>query len=108
MESYNLKHFELQLYQVILQQTKTFGSPTVSTIFSGTSPNRIRWAGDPISAFDFGSTTIMPSFKQRLWNSAHSYSGLEIADKVPLHDVETKHVRTFTRRFPSRSNHILN
>ena len=67
-------------------QSKTFGSPTVSTIFSGTSPNRIRWAGDPISAFDFGSTTVMPSFKQRLWNSAHSYSGLEIADKVPIHD----------------------
>ena len=30
----------------------------------------------------------MPSFKQRWRNSAHSYSGLEIADKVPLHDVE--------------------
>ena len=28
----------------------------------------------------------MPSFKQRWRNSAHSYSGLEIADKVPLHD----------------------
>ena len=28
----------------------------------------------------------MPSFKQRWRNSAHSYSGLEIADKVPLRD----------------------
>ena len=28
----------------------------------------------------------MPSFKQRWRNSAQSYSGLEIADKVPLHD----------------------
>ena len=28
----------------------------------------------------------MHSFKQRWRNSAHSYSGLEIADKVPLHD----------------------
>ena len=67
-------------------QSKTFGSPTVSTIFSGNNSNRIRWAGDPISAFDFGSTTVMPSFKQRFWNSAHSYSGLEIADAVPVHD----------------------
>ena len=62
-------------------QSKTFGSPTVSTIFSGTSPNRIRWAGDPISAFDFGSTTVMPSFKQRFNNSAHSYSGLTLNPK---------------------------
>ena len=69
-------------------QSKTFGSPTVSTIFSGTSPNRIRWAGDPISAFDFGSTTVYPSFKTRWKQSAHSYAGLEIADKIPLHDVE--------------------
>ena len=67
-------------------QSKTFGSPTVSTIFSGTNPNRIRYFGDPISALDFGSTTVMTSFKQRLWNSAHSYSGLEIADAVPVHD----------------------
>jgi len=49
-------------------------------------PDRIRYFGDPISMFDFNSTTIMPSFNQRWRNSAHSYSGLEIADKVPLHD----------------------
>ena len=53
---------------------------------TNTSPDRIRYFGDPISAFDFNATTIMPSFKQRWRNSAHSYSGLEIADKVPLHD----------------------
>jgi len=53
---------------------------------TNTSPGRIRYFGDPISAFDFNATTIMPSFKQRWRNSAHSYSGLEIADKVPLHD----------------------
>ena len=44
--------------------------------------------GDPISAFDFQATTVMPSFKQRWKQSAHSYSGLQIADKVPLHDNE--------------------
>ena len=59
-----------------------------TTSDTNTSPDRIRYFGDPISAFDFNATTIMPSFKQRWRNSAHSYSGLEIADKVPLHDVE--------------------
>merc|ERR1711966_56971 len=54
---------------------------------TNTTPDRIRYFGDPISAFDFQATTIMPSFKQRWRNSAHSYGGLEIADKVPLHDV---------------------
>ena len=28
----------------------------------------------------------MPSFEQRLNNSAHSYSGLFIGDAVPVHD----------------------
>ena len=46
----------------------------------------MRWAGDPMSMFDFNATTIMPSFNQRRRNSAHSYTGLEIADKVPIHD----------------------
>ena len=32
------------------------------------------------------ATTFMSSFKQRFNNSAHSYSGLQIADKVPIHD----------------------
>ena len=36
--------------------------------------------------FDFQAKTVMPSFGFRWRNSAHSYSGLEIADKVPLHD----------------------
>ena len=53
---------------------------------TNTSPDRIRYFGDPIFMFDFNATTIMPSFKQRWRNSAHSYSGLEIADKLPLHD----------------------
>ena len=30
--------------------------------------------------------TVMPSFKQRFNSSAHSYSGLQIADQVPVHD----------------------
>ena len=67
----------------------------VSTDFSNritsdtnTSPDRTRYFGDPASMFDFNATTIMPSFQQRWRNSAHSYSGLEIADKAPLHDVE--------------------
>ena len=55
---------------------------------TNTSPDRIKYFGDPISAFDFNATTIMPSFKQRWNNSAHSYSGLFIKDAVPLHDVE--------------------
>ena len=67
-------------------QSKTFGSPTVSGDFSGPNPNRIRWAGDPISALDFNSTAAMPSFKQRFNNSAHSYTGLFIKDAVPVHD----------------------
>ena len=55
---------------------------------TNTSPNRIRYFGDPISAFDFNATTIMPSSKQRWNNSAHSYSGLFIKDAVPLHDAD--------------------
>ena len=67
-------------------QSKTFGSPTVSGCFPGPNPNRIRWAGDPVSALDFSSATVMPSFRQRLNNSAHSFSGLFIKDAVPIHD----------------------
>ena len=55
---------------------------------TNTSPDRIKYFGDPISAFDFNATTIMPSFKQRWDNSAHPYSGLFIKYAVPLHDVE--------------------
>ena len=72
------------LYGII--QSKTFGSPTVSGDFSGPNPNRIRWASDPISALEFNSTTVFPSFKQRWRNSAHSYSGVFIKDAVPIHD----------------------
>ena len=49
-----------------------------------TSPDRTRYFVDLVSMFDFNATTIMPSFKQRWRNSAHSYSGLEVADKIPL------------------------
>ena len=35
---------------------------------------------------DFNATTVMPSFKQRWNNSAHSYSGLFIKDALPVHD----------------------
>ena len=47
---------------------------------TNTSLDRIIYFGDPVSMFDSNATTTMPSFKQRWRNSAHSYSGLEIAD----------------------------
>ena len=65
---------------------KTFGAPVISSNCSGTNPNRISWAGDPISALGFNSTTGMQPFKQRFNNSDHSYSGLFIKDAVPIHD----------------------
>ena len=67
-------------------QSKTFGAPVISGNFTNNNPNIIIYLGDPISALDMNSTTVMPSFKQRFNNSAHSYAGLEIADKFPLHD----------------------
>jgi hypothetical protein len=67
-------------------QSKTFGSPTIGSIFEGTN-DRIRYLGDPISMLDFGATTKIPSLSQRWNNSAHSFSGLEIEDRVLLHDV---------------------
>ena len=73
-------------------QSKTFGAP-VSTIFSGNSSNRIRYFGDPISAFDFNSTTVMPSMGFRWNNSAHSYKDF-IKYAVPLHDVEKNPLKT--------------
>ena len=51
------------------------------------NPDRIRYAGDPISAFDFNAKTVMPSLGFRMNNSAHSYKGLSIPDKVAEHDV---------------------
>eukprot|EP00972_Heterocapsa_arctica_P000480 69790-Heterocapsa_arctica.AAC.1 len=67
-------------------QSKTFGSATASLPGSGNG-NRIRYLQDPISALDFGATTVIPSLSQRWNNSAHSYSGLSIPDKIPVHDI---------------------
>ena len=53
-------------------QSKTFGAPIISGDFSGPNPKRIRWAGDPISALGFNSTTVVPSSEQRFNNSDHS------------------------------------
>ena len=53
---------------------------------TNTSPDRTRYFGDPVSMFDVNSTTVMPSMGFRWKNSAHSYKGLQIADKVPLRD----------------------
>ena len=58
------------------------------TEYNSTSPDRIRYFGDPISFMDMNATTVMPSFKHRWNNSAHSHSGLFIKDAVPIHDVE--------------------
>ena len=46
------------------------------------NPDRIRYFGDPISALDFNAKTVMPSLKFRWENSAHTYKGLSIPDKV--------------------------
>ena len=54
---------------------------------TNTSPDRIRYVGDPVSMFDFNAKTVMPSFGFRFNNSVHSYKGLFIKDAVPLHDV---------------------
>ena len=53
---------------------------------TNTSPDRIRYFGDPISAMDFNAKTVIPSFGFRWNNSAHSYKDLFIKDAVPLHD----------------------
>ena len=55
---------------------------------TNTSPDRIRYFGDPISAFYFNAKTVMPSFGFRFNNSAHSYEELFVKDDVPLHGVE--------------------
>ena len=55
---------------------------------TNTSPDRIRYFGDPVSMFDFNAKTIMPSMNFRWKNSAHSCKGLFIKDAVPLHDAE--------------------
>ena len=53
---------------------------------TNTNPDRIRYFGDPISAFDFNATTVMPSFGFRWKNSAHSYKDLCIKDAIPIRD----------------------
>ena len=55
---------------------------------TNTQPDRIRYFGDPISVLDFNATPVFPSFKHRWKNSAHSYVGLEIADKTQIHDTQ--------------------
>ena len=55
-----------------------------------TSPDRIKYFGDPISAFDFNAKAIMPSMGSRWNNSAHSYKGLFIKDAVPVRDTPKK------------------
>ena len=50
------------------------------------NPDRIRYFGDPFSALDFNSKTVMPSLKFRWENSAHTCKGLGIPDKVEEHD----------------------
>ena len=52
---------------------------------TNTSPDRIRYFGDPVSMFDFNAKSVMPSMGFR-FNSAHSYKGLFIKDAIPLHD----------------------
>ena len=53
---------------------------------TNTSPDRIRYFGDPVSMFDFNAKTVMPSMGFRWNNIAHSYKELFIKDAVPLHD----------------------
>ena len=71
MELFNLKH------SVRLQCQVIFQVPTLIELDGLVTP---------ISALDFNSTTVMPSFKQRFDNSAHGYSGLFLKDAVPIHD----------------------
>ena len=64
-------------------------STDMANILTGnnnTSPDRIRYFGDPISFMDSNAKAVMPAFKQRFNNSAHSYSGLQLADTVHVHD----------------------
>ena len=76
-----------------------------TTSDTNTSPNRIRYFGDPTSAWDFNATAITPSFGFRFNNSAHSYKGLFIKDVVPLHGVEKNMLEPSPE--DSRSNYII-
>ena len=66
-------------------QSKTFGSATAS-FPGGNKADRIRYLGDPISALDFNATTVVPSIGRRWNQSAHSFQGLSIPDKIPVHE----------------------
>ena len=61
---------------------------------NSTSPDRIRYFGDPTSAMDLNATTVMSSFQHMFNNSAHSYNGVFIKDAVPTHDVENNPLQT--------------
>ena len=52
---------------------------------TNTSPDRIRYFGDPVSMFDLNSTIVMPSMGFRRKKSAHSHQGFFIKDAVPVH-----------------------
>ena len=75
---------------------KKISSDFSNRITSGTntSPGKIKYLGDPISMFDFQAKAVMPSFKQRFNNSAHSYPGVFIKDAVPLHDTMRNNLTT--------------
>ena len=60
---------------------------------NNTSPDGVRYFGDPTSFMDLNATTVTSSFKQRLNNSALSYSGSQIADKVHVHDTMRNNLR---------------
>ena len=55
---------------------------------NNTSPDRLRYFDDPISAMGFNAKAAMQSFKHRWNDSAHSCSGLLIKGAVPIHDAE--------------------
>ena len=57
----------------------------ILTSDNNTSHDRIQYFGDPISFMDFNANPVMPSFKQRFNNSAHSYPGLQIANLIHVH-----------------------
>ena len=59
---------------------------------TNTSPDRIRYFGDPVSMFGYNSTVAVRQLCFQWVSggkiSAHSYKGLQIADKVTLHDTK--------------------
>ena len=93
-------------------QFKTFGSLTVSSNLSGINLNRIRWAGDLISALDFNSTTYIQSIHRKPCNiERHSHlhiykafieHGLEhffeLVEKPPCNDREELHKKAGTSK----------